>query len=64
MAVYHDFETDEGNLDAGDEFDVLLQKTFAKHYTLGAKYADYSADDEFSSRVDTKKFWLYGQVKF
>jgi len=64
VAAYHDFKTDQGNLDAGDEFDILLQKTFAKHYTLGVKYADYNADDEFSSTVDTEKFWLYGQVKF
>ncbi len=68
VVVYHDFETDEGNLDAGDEFDVLVQKTFAKHYTLGIKFADYNADDEYaaidSSSVDTEKFWLYGQVNF
>ena len=28
VVVYHDFETDKGSLNAGDEFDVLLQKTF------------------------------------
>lgn len=63
VAVYHDFETDEGSLDAGEEFDILLQKTFAKHYTMAVKYADYQADDEFGL-TDTKKFWLLGQVKF
>lgn len=64
VAVYHDFETDQGSLDAGDEFDVLLQKSFGQHYIVGIKYADYSADDKFAARVDTEKFWLYGQVKF
>jgi hypothetical protein len=68
VMVYHDFETDKGSLDAGSEFDVLLQKTFSKHYTLGVKYADYNADTEYTSvnakSVDTQKFWLYGQVKF
>jgi len=63
VAVYHDFETDEGNLDAGDEFDIMLAKTFNQHYTLGVKYADYNADDEFGG-VDTEKFWLWGEVKF
>lgn len=72
VAVYHDFETDVGGLDAGSEFDILVQKTFKKHYTLGLKYADYNADSEFNNaqtdptkrKVDTEKFWLYGQVKF
>ncbi|MED5509067.1 MAG: hypothetical protein VX841_02115 [Pseudomonadota bacterium] len=63
VAVYHDFETDEDSLDAGDEFDIMLEKTFKEHYTVGVKYADYNADDEFGG-VDTEKFWLYGQVKF
>lgn len=63
VAVYHDFETDEGSLDAGDEFDIMLAKTFNQHYTLGVKYADYNADDEFGG-VDTEKFWLWGEVKF
>lgn len=63
VAVYHDFETDEDSLDAGDEFDIMLEKTFKEHYTVGVKYADYNADDEFGG-VDTEKFWLYGQLKF
>jgi hypothetical protein len=63
VAQYHDFETDEGSLDAGDEFDIMLAKTFKQHYTLGVKYADYNADDEFGG-TDTEKFWLWGEVKF
>lgn len=64
VAVYHDFETDKNSLDAGDEFDILVQKTFKQHYTVGVKYSDYNADSEFASKVDTEKFWLYGQIKF
>ncbi|OUR65096.1 hypothetical protein A9Q79_03960 [Methylophaga sp. 42_25_T18] len=64
VAIYHDFETDKGSKNAGDEFDVLLTKTFKKHYTLGAKYADYDAGDASVGKVDTEKFWLFGQVKF
>ncbi len=64
VAVYHDFETDKSSLNAGNEFDILAQKTFKKHYTLGVKYSDYNADNEFPSKVDTEKFWVYGQIKF
>jgi hypothetical protein len=63
VAVYHDFETDEDSLDAGNEFDIHLKKTFEQHYTLGVAYADYNADKEFGL-VDTEKFWVYGMVKF
>lgn len=64
VGVYHDFETDKDTLDAGNEFDLLAQKTFNKHYTVGVKYADYNAGDASLGYVDTEKFWLYGQVKF
>ena len=64
VAVYHDFETDKGGLDAGNEFDILAQKTFKEHYTLGLKYSDYNADSEYTATTDTEKFWAYGQVKF
>jgi len=64
VAVYHDFETDYLGLDAGEEFDILAQKTFKEHYTLGVKYSDYDAGDASLGKVDTEKFWVYGQVKF
>ncbi|MCX4188994.1 alginate export family protein [Methylophaga sp. OBS3] len=68
VVAYHDFETDEGSLDAGNELDVMLSKTFNKHYTLELKYADYNADSEYSAvnpmSVDTEKFWLTGSISF
>jgi len=64
VAVYHDFETDKGSEDAGEEFDILVAKTFNKHYTVGAKYSDYNAGHASVGKVDTEKFWLFGQVKF
>jgi len=64
VAVYHDFETDQGGVDAGEEFDILAQKTFKQHYTVGVKYSDFDAGDTSLGKVDTEKFWLYGQVKF
>jgi hypothetical protein len=64
VGVYHDFETDQGGLDAGNEFDILAEKTFNKHYTLAVKYADYNAGDATLNYVDTEKLWIYGQVNF
>ena len=64
VVVYHDFETDKGSDNAGDELDLLLAKTFKKHYTLGVKYSDYDAGDSSVGKVDTEKLWLFGQVKF
>src|SRR5690554_5792900 len=64
IVSYHDFETDTDSLDAGNELNIALEKTFNQHYMVGVKYADYKADNEFPSLVDTEKFWVYGQVKF
>jgi len=63
VGVYHDFETDKGGIDAGNEFDLLAEKAFNEHYSIGVKYADYNAGD-LAGYVDTEKFWLYGEVKF
>jgi methenyltetrahydromethanopterin cyclohydrolase len=60
-AVYHEFNSDKGNIDYGNEVDVMVSKAFGKHYVLGVKYATYDAD-AFS--VDTDKFWLWGELKF
>lgn len=64
VGVYHDFETDTDTLDAGNELDIVAEKAFNEHYTLGVKYADYNAGDATLGYVDTEKFWVYGQVKF
>lgn len=64
VGVYHDFETDQGSIDAGDEFDFLAVKSFNKHYSLALKYADYNAGDASLGKVDTEKLWLFGEVKF
>ncbi len=63
VLAYHDFETDEGSLDAGDEFNLMLNKPINKHYSVGIAYADYNGDDEFY-KPDTEKIWLFGQVKY
>jgi len=59
--VYHDFQSDLGSIGYGTELDFLAVKKFGKSYSIGAKYADYNADN-FS--VDTEKLWLWTQIKF
>lgn len=58
---YHDFRADDGGNKYGRELDLVASKTFAKYYTVGAKYANYKADD-FSN--DTQKFWLWFNFKY
>ena len=59
--IYHDFEADEGGSDYDTEFDTMLTKTFADHYTVLASYSYYDADEH---RTDTQKFWLQLTVNF
>ena len=56
--IYHDFQSDVGNLDYGSEWDASLGFKLGKVGVL-AKYANYNAD---SFAVDTEKFWL--QLEF
>lgn len=60
-AVYHDFESDEGGNDLGDEIDLLVAKKFNKTYSAGLKYADYSAP---SGGTDKSVMWAWVGMKF
>jgi len=60
-AHYHDFQADAGDTDFGTELDLLAATKFAKHYSVGIKYAHYDADD---FATDTRKFWLWTGVNF
>jgi hypothetical protein len=58
LAEYHDYESDFGSIDFGDEFDIgvsypLLQKLLGK-----LEFAEYKAGAAGSGKVDTRKFWL------
>jgi alginate export protein len=57
-AEYHDFEADFGGLDFGSEFDIGLSYPFLKQLTGKIEYADYSAGDTGTGKVDVTKFWL------
>lgn len=60
-ASYHDFESDGGNINYGDETDLQLSASIWKKVELVAKYANYDAD-RFAT--DVKKFWLSAEVKY
>lgn len=74
IASYHDLNSDNLGYDYGEELDLLLTKTFYKHYTLGFKYADYDADESLiniaqngaNSPVtnDASIIWAFAQIKF
>ena len=69
VAVYHDLSSNNGSFDYGTELDLLLTKTFRKHYTVGLKYANYNADSNSRNIAgppskDADKFWVYTTVKF
>jgi hypothetical protein len=60
-AIYHSYEADSGGADFGQEFDLVVSKKFAKHWTALAKYAYYDGKDA-PNRFDVHKLWA--QVEF
>lgn len=66
IVSYHMLEAETGGSDYGDEFNIWFTKKFAKKYTVGIKYADYSADsaNTISATNDVSKFWTYFAFKF
>jgi hypothetical protein len=57
--VYHDFSSDTGSFDYGDEFDVSGALKLTDRYGLLLKGAFFSADSSSPlTNVDTSKFWL------
>lgn len=60
-AVWHDYEADAGSAELGSEWNLQASHTFAKRYTLTAKYADYRAE---TFAKDTQKVWLMAEATF
>ncbi len=58
--TYHQFKSDFGGLDYGNEWDASVGFELGRVGLL-AKYANYQAD-EFAS--DTEKFWLQAEISF
>ncbi len=63
IAIYHMFESDRGNKDYGDEFDIIYAKKLSKSLSLIAKAALYNQGDDLNNN-DTTKYWLMLDYKF
>ncbi|WP_371194781.1 alginate export family protein [Glaciecola sp. SC05] len=64
LAVYHDFQADDGNDvldDYGTEINLQYVTKFAENYEVAVKYADYSSD---GFNTDTEKLWVWVSTKF
>jgi hypothetical protein len=71
IASYHMLESNNLSYDYGNEIDLLLIKTFKKHYTFGAKIGIYDADSNINNlsrggnrAADVVKTWVWAQLRF
>ena len=76
MLVYHTYSSSNDDYDYGHEWNLQLTRAFADHYTVGLKYADYSAADDTLNRArngaasagkqafDLKKVWAWVELRF
>ncbi len=76
MLVYHAYSSSNDDYDYGHEWNLQLTRVFAEHYTVGLKYADYSAEDDVRNRArngaasagkqafDLKKAWAWVELRF
>ncbi|WP_417318589.1 alginate export family protein [Emcibacter sp.] len=64
VATYHDFSSDVGGIGYGSEIDLQAVRKFDK-FTVGVKFADYSADNAGAGPVnnDVTKVWLWVNFK-
>jgi hypothetical protein len=60
LAVYHDYESEGGSNDLGEELNLLAVKKFGKRYSVGLKYADYDNGD---IGADVEKLWAWVGMK-
>jgi len=64
VATYHDFSSDEGNIDFGSEIDLVASYEFNKNYGVLVKAANYSQGDAMTAPTDTNKLWVQMTAKF
>ena len=57
--IYHDYKSDNGGLDYGDEWNAIASHKIGKNWTLLGKYARYNGKLPF---FDVERIWL--QVEF
>lgn len=63
-ATYHDFSSDEGSIDFGNEIDLVASYDFNKNYGVLVKAANYSQGDAITAPTDTNKLWVQMTAKF
>ncbi len=61
LAAAHRYSADSGSARYGKEYNLQVTRAFGRHYSLGAKAADYRADD---LGVDTRKVWVWAEANF
>jgi len=62
LAVYHDYEADQGSGDFGSEWNLQAVKVFSPRYTAGLKFSAYDGSD--LPYRDTTKMWVWGEINF
>ncbi len=62
LAVWHDFQANDGGNDYGTELDLSVTRKVGDDLTIGLKYADFDSDD--SAFSDTKKGWVWLSYSF
>jgi len=61
--VYHNFNSDTGGADYGQEYDIVASRKFGKNWTVLTKYAFYEGKDApyaFNKQV----FWAEIEFNF
>lgn len=61
--TYHQFDSDYGSTDFGNEIDLVISKKFTENYSGLLKAAHFDARSD-SGKVDTTKVWLQLDAKF
>ncbi len=62
VAAYHDYRANQNGDDFGSEVNLSAIRKFADRYTLGVKYASFTAGK--ISQADSDKIWLWAEVSF
>ncbi len=61
LAMYHDYQSDEGSLDYGSEWGAVLSRALGSGFLGGVKYGNYRAEDR---STDTEKLCVWLQWGF
>ena len=62
--VYHDFQSDTGSVDYGNEWDAMISRKFGDHWTGLVKYARYDGKTTSTFDIDTEKLWVQLGFKY